>query len=489
MTLVQVTIDSLIGNSAMKYRKCIGFKLTGDPCTSANALKDVVEASEYTEAASLLHCSTSEGRTDPEWLAALLLCKNNHQKHSYEVMEIWHSQAKQCLATKKDNTARTKKGEEKHTPPSKDMPSIQNAGSDQKPEDLSDGDEGVRKVRTNVQTRSMTARAARKTSKDSEVDTESRNVSECRERLEKVKTNVKTRSMTSQTPQTRSEKLENQPEFIEHPKSKRQLSAVNAELMKHILNESRSKPNRRLTERDLESGYIYAFTRLSSPGYVKIGLSTRTVEVRLKEWERQCKYSPYQETPKYGRWAPFVAQVERLIHAELSLHRRKESVCNGGAGCPKVHHEWVEVDVELALEVIDRWCSWAEMRPYHENGVLRDEWEAHTRVPVRHASRNEREQGNRWQEWIDSFPTTSPPSSTNGPSANKSKSETQLAALHTPKTEKGPKYSKLGLSVLEVQALVRPLAAKPRTAQIPSARPLFVIDSMACARSVALVAA
>jgi len=460
--VVQVTIDSLIGHSAMEYRKCIGFKLTGAPCTNRNALKDVVKASQYTETASLLHCSTSEGRSDLQWLASLLLCNHDHQKHSYEAMETWQSQARQCLAADQDNNECTRKGEKKQCPQSKNMSSVEKGDSDPKPGDVSDGREEVRRVKTNVQTRSMTARAARKRSEDVELDIKSREVSECKEQAEKVKTNVQTRSMTSRsrTPGTRPERRESPPEFIEHPKSKRHLSAVNADVMKHILNVL--KPGGRLSEQDLKPGSIYAFSRISSPGYVKIGLSKRAVEVRLSEWRRQCKYSPHQETPVDERVIPYVYQIERLILAELALHRRKESVCNGGAGCPKVHHEWVEVERSLALEVINRWSSWAETLPYDENGVLCDEWEAHTKVPVRSASRDEREQGNRWQEWIDSFPTSAPPSSEDDPPSTSANSEEQLTAPNRRKVEKGSKHSKLGWSATKIEAIVQPLASKSR---------------------------
>lgn len=354
-------------------------------------------------------------------------------------METWQSQARQCLAADQDNNERTRKGEKKQSPQSKNMSSLEKGDSDPKPGDVSDGSKKVRKVKTNVQTRSMTARAARKRSEDVELDIKSREVPECKEQAEKVKTNVQTRSMTSRTPGTRPERRESSPEFIEHSKSKRHLSAVNVEVMKHILNVL--KPGGHLSEHDLKPGSIYAFTRISSPGYVKIGLSKRAVEVRLDEWRRQCKYSPHQETPMDGRVIPYVAQIERLILAELSLHRRKESVCNGGAGCSKVHHEWVEVKRSLALEVIDRWSSWAETLPYDENGVLRDDWEAHTKVPVRPASRDEREQGNRWQEWIDSFPTSAPPSSEDDPSSTSANSEEQLTVPNRRKVDKRSKHS------------------------------------------------
>lgn len=466
--LVQLTIDSLIGSSATHDCKCIGFKLRGEPCTNRTGLKNVLKASRYTEAASLLHCSTPEGRADLHWLAGLLLCKRNHRRHSFEVMETWQSQARQCVAT--DKTACTRKAKEKQNARSKDTMSVEKDESDLKHRDVSDGGERVGKAKTKVQTRSMTARASRRNSEAIDLDLQPSEVSDNQERTGKTKTNMQTRSMTSRTSRTRSERAESPPEFIAHGKSKRTLSAINAEVMKHILNVL--KPNRRLSDHDLEPGFIYAFTRVSSPGFVKIGLTTRAVDVRLHEWERKCKYSPHQATPENARKIPYVAQIERLILAELALHRRKESVCNGGAGCRTIHHEWVEVNLNLALKVIDRWCSWAEKRPYHENGVLCDEWEAHTKVPVRAASSKEREQGTRWQEWIDCFTTGSRLSSAKElpPISATSKASSRWIV------EKGSTPSKLRWSASEIQAMVKPLSLKPRT------------DSFVSSRSFALVA-
>ena len=369
-------------------------------------------------------------------------------------MEIWQTQARQCLAV--DGTACSRKGEAKEIQPPKTTFSKEEADPDLKPRDLSHGGEKLPKVKTNVQTRSMTARASRKSSKKDDVGFEPKDILDDGDKAEKSRTNVQTRSMTARASRTSPESVESPPEFFEHGKAKRHLSAVNAEIMKHILNESRSKPNRRLTKQDLLPGEIYAFTRPSSPGYVKIGLTKRTIKKRLKDFMRNCKYSPHQETPENGRVVPYVAQIERLILAELSLHRRKESVCNGGAGCHVIHHEWVQVDIDLALEVIERWCSWAEKRPYDEEGVLRPEWEAHTKVPVRPASKNEREQGNRWQEWIDSFPASSLLSSANDTASVSIKSEEQGIAPNKRNLEKVAKHPKLRRSPSDTQASIRP---------------------------------
>ena len=481
--LVQLTINSLIGSSAMHDCECIGYTQKGAPCRNRIALENALKASAYTEAASLLHYSTREGRIDLQWLAGLLLCTRDHKKHSYEVMKTWRRQARKCLAA--DNTARTADEEGKQIPGSKNMSSLDKADPDLRRRDVSDDNERAERVKINLQTRSVTARARASRTCPVKVDLDSQptDVSDGREWRGKSTANVQTRSTTARATHICPQKAGSTPEFVGLGISNRHLSVIDIEVMKHILNVR--KPNGRLSEDDLKPGEIYAFTRPSSPGYVKIGRTKRPVAKRLEEWERQCKYSPQKETPKDGRETPYVAQIERLILAELSPHRRRESICNGGLGCHAKHHEWVEVKVDLALEVINRWCSWAEKRPYDEHGVLRKEWEAHTKFPVRGASRNEREQGNRWQEWIDSFPSSALLSSRNElpPSA------ATVPASNSPKAKKEPKVTKLGWSPSEIKTTVQSLVSKPRITPILGVRPSAAIDSGRSSRSVALAAA
>ncbi|KAI9878207.1 MAG: hypothetical protein M1830_001551 [Pleopsidium flavum] len=362
--LTPPTIDSLMSSSTQGRRKCIAVNKRGLPCGNPIAPENVKDALLSLKNGYTAHRGTSEERTELVWLAGLLLCRQSHQGHRHEISQIWQSQARHRSAHEIPAGGRAP-NDKRHGHDEGLDKSIANA-SDRKKQTAEDGHQSKPAIKTNVQTRSMTARAS------------------CRH----------------------SGNIGSTSEFVDFRKTRRHLPAINADVFKIILNQS--KPNKRLSKRDMETGYIYAFTRASSPGYVKIGLTTRAVHKRLDEWERKCYYTPHQETHGEERRIPYVYQVERLILAELALHRRKESVCNDGAGCYTAHHEWVEVGVDLALEVIDRWCSWAEKRPYDDNGVLREEWKAHTKVSVRAASVDEQEQGDRWQEWMDSLPQTSP---------------------------------------------------------------------------------
>ncbi|MCJ1363797.1 hypothetical protein MMC16_002906 [Acarospora aff. strigata] len=357
------TLDSLIGSSSSEKRTCMAITKKGFPCTNPIAKKNVEKALAYIETTSVHHHCTSGGQADLRWLAGLLLCRHDHQSFDYEVMQTWRDQARHALPSNSPASAAVP--EEKLDLPVKDLITLGPAKSSLRTKYILKDAQPI----------------ARKTS------------------------NVRTRSMGS--PDTVS--VESPPEFIEARRAKRSLPAVNADVFKIILNlDKRTKPGQRLTKRDMKDGYIYPFTRASSPGYVKIGVTTRTVDERLQEWSRQCKYVPHNETRNEKRMIPNAHQIERLILAELALYRRKESVCNGGAGCPKKHKEWVEVGIDLALEVIDRWCSWAEKKPYDDDGVLKEEWRAHTKVSVRAALIDEQDQGNRWQEWMDSLPQSQP---------------------------------------------------------------------------------
>jgi len=428
--LTPPTIDSLVSNSILDRRTCIAVNKKGLPCGNRIAQKNVEDALIYAKYASAFH----HGTPDLEWLAGLLLCRHSHQKRIDEISEIWQSQARHYSAH--ESTAGRRASEEDCDLADKDL----------KKRSLRDSHQPVPTIKTNVQTRSMTNRNSCK----------------------------------------KSENIENSSEFVDLRKTRRHLPAVNADIFKIILNQR--KPSNRLSKRDMKTGYIYAFTRSSSPGYVKIGLTTRAVDARLREWQRNCNYAPHQETHGEGRMIPFVYQIERLILAELALHRRKESVCNGGAGCYSAHHEWVEVGVDLALEVIDRWCSWAEKRPYDDHGVLRKEWKDHTKVSVRAALVDEQEQGNRWQEWMDSLPKSSPACPADEPLAIPMKSQQQPTKLDKHTADGRPIDLTSARSHSDVQS-VKPWSSKPHLTSDLTVRKSTTMDSFASSGLFTLVAA
>lgn len=352
--------------SIQEPRTCLGVaKKTGLPCRNLIAHKNVEKAIQYVQYELGHHHGNSSQQAELQWLAGLLLCRRNHQNYIYEVSQFWLNQARPCPAPGKNLERKAPKTEDNL--------------------DVKESKQGKKNGSDHLNTTTRRNQGPIPVSKSS----------------------LQIRSMTARIP-GRGFEDDNVSRFVEYRKTRRHLAAVNADVFKIILAHDQKKTDNRLGKKAKESGHIYAFTRSTSPGYVKIGMTVRDADVRLKEWERKCKYVPKQETHADGRMTPNVYQVEKLILAELALWRRKESPCNGGEGCLAVHREWVEVDVDLALEVINRWCSWAQKRPYDEDGVLRKEWREHTRVSVRAASVDEREQGDRWQEWIDSLPDQLP---------------------------------------------------------------------------------
>ena len=134
-----------------------------------------------------------------------------------------------------------------------------------------------------------------------------------------------------------------------------------------------------LSETDLSSeGYIYVYRLHGSFGHIKIGYTTRPVDVRLKEWHEQCGHDlvieypnpetiphPKSETvphpkPEIMRYH-HIRRLEAIVHAELQDCRRIEPRCRK---CSSRHKEWFEEALPDALNVIDKWSNWMKQEPY-----------------------------------------------------------------------------------------------------------------------------
>ncbi|KAL9109747.1 MAG: hypothetical protein Q9227_005616 [Pyrenula ochraceoflavens] len=120
-----------------------------------------------------------------------------------------------------------------------------------------------------------------------------------------------------------------------------------------------------------KQGYIYAFTRDSDPGYIKIGWSTH-VKRRMREWEQRCGYQPiliYQSP-----LIPNAYRVEQLIFTQLAAWRHNDMRCVNENICRTRHKEWFRIKKRDAKDVIRRWVEWAMTLPYDEDGRLEDSW-------------------------------------------------------------------------------------------------------------------
>ncbi|KAL8883616.1 MAG: hypothetical protein Q9192_007076 [Flavoplaca navasiana] len=86
-----------------------------------------------------------------------------------------------------------------------------------------------------------------------------------------------------------------------------------------------------LTRREVQTeGYIYIYNFPGNFGHVKIGVTSKSPEERLQCWQKQCGHVPELLFPKTEDDLvpmPHVYRVEKLVHAQLRNHRKKELQC------------------------------------------------------------------------------------------------------------------------------------------------------------------
>lgn len=130
-----------------------------------------------------------------------------------------------------------------------------------------------------------------------------------------------------------------------------------------------------LEKRDFETGSLYMFTRKHSPGFVKIGWTSKSVDNRLSIWSK-CGYKPIKLFSVAG--VPHAQRVETLTHYELIKEWRRERICEGCSDVRKKnirHQEWFEVSSEKATQVLKSWAElFKKSNPYESNGLLKSEW-------------------------------------------------------------------------------------------------------------------
>jgi hypothetical protein len=122
---------------------------------------------------------------------------------------------------------------------------------------------------------------------------------------------------------------------------------------------------------DFRDGSLYIFYRSSSPGHVKIGWTSHTVQDRLDKWS-ECGYTPNLLFSVHN--VPNVHRAETLTHHELVMEWRREGICKAGH-CRKSHEEWFEISQEGAEKVVREWAEFMKrVRPYDSAGELKSEW-------------------------------------------------------------------------------------------------------------------
>ncbi|KAJ4266506.1 hypothetical protein NW762_004493 [Fusarium torreyae] len=152
-----------------------------------------------------------------------------------------------------------------------------------------------------------------------------------------------------------------------------------------------------VSEKSLDSGYVYCFAEKSAPGYLKIGYTTSKelngnieppisssakkrnkdkVRERLQRWAHSCDHDL---DPRFELYMPCaVRMMEGLIHRTLHEEGRK-AVCPSRR-CHKKHTEWFEISESEALAVAKVWQQFSESMPYNDMAELSELWQKHVSI-------------------------------------------------------------------------------------------------------------
>lgn len=121
-----------------------------------------------------------------------------------------------------------------------------------------------------------------------------------------------------------------------------------------------------LDAKERQKGYVYAYEVVGSPGYVKIGYTSRSVDVRQAEWTNHCNRRAtllYPLGDNAMERVPNACRVEALCHAVLHEYRRR-IYC---AACQGQHIEYFEVTADKAIHVIRECTAWMKKQPYQSS--------------------------------------------------------------------------------------------------------------------------
>ena len=154
------------------------------------------------------------------------------------------------------------------------------------------------------------------------------------------------------------------PKFTPHGESRNRLQALEKLI---------TKP---LSIYDMREGYMYICKPHGDIGLIMIGFTTRNVKERLSLWADLCGHDINIEYPEPSQMyrIRFITRLEALIHAELCDFRRLERQC---VKCSKIHFQWFETTVPIAIAAIKKWAEWLAKEPYEEGSrrwVLKDEY-------------------------------------------------------------------------------------------------------------------
>ncbi|KAE9369901.1 DUF1766-domain-containing protein [Stipitochalara longipes BDJ] len=139
----------------------------------------------------------------------------------------------------------------------------------------------------------------------------------------------------------------------------------------HLIQNQIKRPLNNIDQKD---GYVYLYEVEGNSGFVKLGYTSRNIEVRHQEWNFDCNRVSIGLYPIPSNSAIPVRnarRVEALCHAELD-HRRIKIDCKA---CLKQHVEWFEVSPADAIAVFQKWSKWAATLPYERSRLRSGAWE------------------------------------------------------------------------------------------------------------------
>jgi hypothetical protein len=128
-----------------------------------------------------------------------------------------------------------------------------------------------------------------------------------------------------------------------------------------------------LSPEDFKSGWLYILKDPYHPGHVKIGMTEEKnrvakkdeIETRLQAHLCRCHRDYRLCFPQKGEHererSPHIKRVEALVHAELHYFRRQVN-CD----CGTRHREWFEMELDIAVDIVEKWMSWMREKPYGE---------------------------------------------------------------------------------------------------------------------------
>ena len=152
-------------------------------------------------------------------------------------------------------------------------------------------------------------------------------------------------------------------------------------------------------------GHVYEMTHPNHRNYTKVGESSALLN-RNKDLNSKCfpdkkfeiaNAASHQKIPYYKR-------IERIIHIELSNHRRHlRCLCNDE------HREWFfSSDEGYVSNIVAKWRAWSRLEPYDAFCLKRmwqDAWGYYIRYPKRYdAMMKKQNEGWRWNVFLEGVP-------------------------------------------------------------------------------------